>query len=63
MGKHNESTTEDAKEIENYRSTSVFSRLLTARSEKASVAGEAGDFTEAMTETKRTKCPLFTLGG
>ena len=63
MGKHNESTTEDAKEIENYRSTSVFRRFRTASSEEAFVAGEAGDFTKAMTETKRTKCPLFTLGG
>ena len=49
MGKHNESTTEDAKEIENYRSTSVFRRFRTASSEEAFVAGEAGDFTKAMT--------------
>ena len=49
MGKHHESTTEDATESENYRSTSVFHRFRTASSEKAFVAGEAGDFTKAMT--------------
>ena len=53
MGKHHESTTEDATESENYRSTSVFPRLRATSTEEASVAGEAGDFTKTDDYKKR----------